>query len=89
VIRLPPDPWPHLGSKAAVERFMEVAAHFFLAAPAIFKSNGICYGLRDALQFRVPGAILGALAVTWGRKVDWRGWLVAGLWMVEVGMLVA
>lgn len=65
------------------------ASHYLLAAPAIFRRNGDCYGLRDALQFRVPGAILGAWAVTWGRKPDWRSRLIGGMWMADVAMLVA
>jgi hypothetical protein len=64
-------------------------AHFLLAAPPFFRAEGVCYGLRDALQYRVPGAILGAWCVTWGRKSDWRGRLVVGMWMVNMGLLVA
>ncbi len=65
------------------------AIHFLLTASAFFKLNGICYGLQNALFFRVPGAILGALVATRARKIDWRGTLVAGLWMMDVALLIA
>ncbi|WP_435008446.1 hypothetical protein P12x_005656 [Tundrisphaera lichenicola] len=60
-----------------------------LAAPPIFRANGICYGLSDAVHYRVPGAILGAWVVTWGRRIDWRGQLVGWVWAAEVGMMIA
>jgi hypothetical protein len=84
-------PWPSGTIIVLVALMVGIltTAHFFLAAPAMFKTNGLCYGLRNALEFRVPGAILGALVVTWGRKVDWRGRMIVGVWAVEVGMLVA
>jgi hypothetical protein len=62
--------------------------HYLLTAPAIFRTNGDCYGLHNALQVRMPGAILGAWVVTWGRKSGWRGRLIGGIWMVPVAMLV-
>jgi hypothetical protein len=65
------------------------AAHYLVTAPAIFRTHGDCYGLHNALQVRVPGAILGAWALTWGRKAEWRGRLIGWMWMVQVGMLVA
>ena len=66
------------------------AAHYLLTAPPIFRTNGDCYGLRSALNVRVPGAVLGAWVVTRGRRrMGWAGRLVGGLWMVGVAMLVA
>jgi hypothetical protein len=46
-------------------------------------------GLRNALEFAIPGAILGVWAVTWGRKMEWRGLLIGWMWMAQVAMLVA
>jgi hypothetical protein len=65
------------------------AAHYLLAAPGIYRLNGTCYGLRNALEFAIPGAILGVWAVTWGRKMEWRGLLIGWMWMAQVAMLVA
>jgi|GEM_PF-3852288 len=64
-------------------------ANYLLASPAIFRRNGDCYGLINALEYRVPGAILGTWAVTFGRKAGWRGRLVGWMWMAGVGMLIA
>jgi len=71
------------------------AAHFLLAAPRYLQTNGTSYGLYNALQLRVPGAILGAWVVGGvgsRRRVDWReraGRLAGWLWIADVGLLVA
>jgi hypothetical protein len=65
------------------------AVHLLVGAAAIFRRNGLCYGLRNALEARVPGAIIGAWAITWGRKHDWASRVVSGMWMGHPGMLVA
>lgn len=56
------------------------SAHFLLAVPTIYRPFGTTVGLHHALAFQVPGAILGAWAVTWGRKPDWRGRIITGMW---------
>ena len=56
------------GVSAAIVSALVVAAtvgHSLLAAPAIFWMNGTSYGLGNALEFTVPGAILGAWTVGW------------------------
>jgi hypothetical protein len=65
------------------------AIHFLLTDPASFNPSGIRYGLQNTLSSCVPGAILGALAATRARKMDWRGALVTGLWMTDVALLIA
>ena len=87
------------GTLAAVVSALIVvatAADFLLAAPAIDRQNGTCYGLRNVLEYRVPGAIIGAWAVAWlwprRAQPDWREWggrIVFSLWMANVSMLIA
>jgi hypothetical protein len=86
------DSWRRAGTIVVIVALLVgivTTAHYLLAAPPISRRNGASYGLHNALQVRVPGAVLGTWAVTWGRKSDWRGRLIGGMWMVEVGMLIA
>jgi hypothetical protein len=70
-------------------------AQQILMVPLSSRPNGLCYSLRNALEFRMPGAILGVWVVTWLRPVrgrpDWRerfarsvGWI----WIANVGLLI-
>lgn len=71
------------------------AAHHILIAPPFGRPNGLSYSLLNALEFRMPGAILGVWVVTWLRP--WRGSpdprehtarIVGWIWMANVGLLV-
>lgn len=81
-------------------------AHQLLAGrPLYTQAAGACYDLRNALDLRLPGAVLGAWIVAW---LGWLGWLgsprrrrrrpdwreraaraVGWLWLADAGLLIA
>jgi hypothetical protein len=66
-----------------------------LVIPVSSRPNGLCYSLLNALEYRMPGAILGVWVVTWLRpgrgRPDWRERVarsLGGIWMMNVGLLI-
>ncbi|WP_435016350.1 hypothetical protein TA3x_003915 [Tundrisphaera sp. TA3] len=84
-------PWP-AGSILVAVAFLvggSMAASYVMIAPPISRRAGLCSGLHGTLEIVVPGAVLGAYVGTLGRPIDWRGRLVGGMWLAELGMMIA
>ena len=95
VIVLDPKTWRRPVDPATIIVIVALVASGLTAANAMMAStwmrnpNGFSYVLGNLLEYRMPGAILGAWFVTLGRKVGWRGQLIAGMWMAGVAMTIA
>lgn len=66
-----------------------------LALPVSARPNGLSYSLGNALEYRLPGAIVGVWVVAWLRPrrrcTDWReraAGFVGWSWMATVGLLI-
>jgi hypothetical protein len=72
-----------------------VADRLLVGRYGLAASNALSYDLRNALDYRIPGAIIGAWVVAWPwwrRRPAWRERMarfVGLLWMANVGLLIA
>lgn len=71
------------------------AAQQTLTEPGSARPYGLSYSLRNALGFRLPGAILGVWVVAWLRpRRGSPGWrertarIVGWIWITDVGLLI-
>lgn len=71
------------------------ATHQAFLAPPFIRTAELSYSLRNAVEFRMPSAILGAWVVAWlspHRSVpDWperAGRIVGWMWWANVGLLI-
>jgi hypothetical protein len=94
--------WKRPARPARVAGLVSALAVLFTIANSLFAglpiswTNGTCYGLGNALDFGVPGAVLGAWIVACllpkARQSDWRDHgasLVGCLWATFIGLRIA
>jgi hypothetical protein len=73
------------------------ALHFFFLTWQDTSRMGLSYDVMNILEYRIPGAVIGAWVVTWlGRRRKRRrpgrdrlGYLVGWIWMANVVLLIA